>query len=978
MEKLSGVSLRRAVRRILLSIICVAGAVGPLSAKDEFYIRGRVKESLGKTDLTSARILWYDGEGNVVDTLQANMGRFYKMGEIVTTSYFYKQVPRVDSTYVFDVVCDNYATRTMSFRVEDIGKRETEREIPIIYLDRAAQHLKEVTVTTSKIKFYNKGDTIVYNADAFLLAEGSMLDALISQLPGVELTDNGQIKVNGEFVESLLLNGKEFFDGNNNLMLENIAAYTVKDIQVYEGESRDARRMIRPDARKVLTMDVRLKREYNIGWIVNAQGGYGTSDRYLGKLFASWFNPTSRVSLVGNVNNLNNNRTPGRDDTWTPDRLPDGTREYRMAGLNYNHESPEGDLRADGSLLFNQSLDNTLASSDVINFLPGGDTYDRSYADSRSRNTSVRLDNYIFKKFSQFHTTTNLQGTYTDSRNSGSQLSGTFDSDPGVTTSELLDAIYSDGTPELLESVINRSKTRTDRRVRSISGAIGQSFGYRIPKTNDGINLDIRASYRSEKNNVWRDYDINYGSDPTPAVRRRQYTDNTPNHDFNLGTTLGYSTYVNGLNIGVFYDYMFADQTRDSYMYALDRLNDMGIYGVLPEGYEATFMPGWSNTSRTITNTHRLSGYIFYFRSLENGNRLNVQLQPELSYVHRHYEYRRDGRDYPLSISNVIGKIYDRYGAKIDFSFDGEGEGYNRKFRNKLIYDFGLDPQQPDLFDMIEVVNDADPLNIYRGNPDLKTQYTISNNLKWTWSPHSHSLTNTLHAHYSVKTNALTRGYTYDTHTGVRYNRTYNVDGNWSAQLHNDLSWQFGSTKQFTLSSSTEGVISGYSDMIGVDLEEPELFKVTHRSITEKLRLGWQFGQQSIKLRGDFTRRNTTSSQPGFRNINATHVNYGVSGVVQLPAGFGVSTDFMCYTRRGYGSAALDTTDPVWNMRLTYAPPRLKAWVVMLDAFDMLHRLSNVKYAVTAVGRTVSYTNALPRYLLLTVQYRLSIQPKKR
>ena len=274
MEKLSGVSLRRAVRRILLSILCVAGAVGPLSAKDEFYIRGRVKESLGKTDLTSARILWYDGEGNVVDTLQANMGRFYKMGEIVTTSYFYKQVPRVDSTYVFDVVCDNYATRTMSFRVEDIGKRETEREIPLIYLDRAAQHLKEVTVTTSKIKFYNKGDTIVYNADAFLLAEGSMLDALISQLPGVELTDNGQIKVNGEFVESLLLNGKEFFDGNNNLMLENIAAYTVKDIQVYEGESRDARRMIKPDARKVLTMDVRLKREYNIGWIINAQGGY--------------------------------------------------------------------------------------------------------------------------------------------------------------------------------------------------------------------------------------------------------------------------------------------------------------------------------------------------------------------------------------------------------------------------------------------------------------------------------------------------------------------------------------------------------------------------------------------------------------------------------------------------------------------------------------------------------------------------------
>lgn len=49
----------------------------------------------------------------------------------------------------------------------------------------------------------------------------------------------------------------------------------------------------------------------------------------------------------------------------------------------------------------------------------------------------------------------------------------------------------------------------------------------------------------------------------------------------------------------------------------------------------------------------------------------------------------------------------------------------------------------------------------------------------------------------------------------------------------------------------------------------------------------------------------------------------------------------------------------------------------MADGFDLLHSLSNVNYAVTASGRTVSYTNALPRYFMLSVQYRLSIQPKK-
>ena len=87
-----------------------------------------------------------------------------------------------------------------------------------------------------------------------------MLDALIAQLPGVELNDSGQIKVNGQYVESLLLNGKEFLDGNNQLMLENIDAYTVKNIEVYEGQTKLEKWRGDPDAEKHLTMDVKLKK----------------------------------------------------------------------------------------------------------------------------------------------------------------------------------------------------------------------------------------------------------------------------------------------------------------------------------------------------------------------------------------------------------------------------------------------------------------------------------------------------------------------------------------------------------------------------------------------------------------------------------------------------------------------------------------------------------------------------------------------
>lgn len=165
--------------------------------------------------------------------------------------------------------------------------------------------------------------------------------------------------------------------------------------------------------------------------------------------------------------------------------------------------------------------------------------------------------------------------------------------------------------------------------------------------------------------------------------------------------------------------------------------------------------------------------------------------------------------------------------------------------------------------------------------------------------------------------------------------------------------------------------------MIGTDAA-PVKSTVRNNTIGEKLDLTWQFGKQSLTLRGVVNNRHTTSDRTDFTSINACHFSYGIIGQFNLPAGFGISTDFNIYSRRGYGMKELDTTDAIWNMRVTYKNPHLKRWVFMLDGFDMLHQLSNVNYAVNAAGRTVSYTNALPRYILFSVQYRLNIQPKKR
>ncbi len=963
----------------ILPLLLLATIILPATAADDMlYLTGRVKESIGKTDLTSAKILLYDSTGTVKDTIQANQGLRSVDGEPVKMSYFGFQIPRCDSTYVFDVVCDGYTTQTITFPVENVGKRETGRMIPIIFMQRAPRQLGEVTVTASKIKFYNKGDTVVFNADAFQLAEGSMLDALIAQLPGVELNDNGQIKVNGEFVESLLLDGREFLDGNNQLMFENIAAYTVKNIEIYEGQTDKEKWLDDPFGGKHLTMNVKLKKEYNIGLGLNVQGGYGTSDRYMGRLFASYFNPTTRVTLLGNVNNLNDTRKPGKIDSWTPDMMPSGTREYRMASMHYDYENPEETRMLNGHVTFEQTISNNQRTTRRTNFLPGGYTYDNSVDNSYERITRLETRHSGWLSSERMSLGGYVQAKYRKVDTNSSAASATFDSEQQDMTMSAIEAIYSAGTPAQLDAIINRSITKSNGSSRQLDMRICPYYIWRIPGTSDRLSIDLYARYDDTKEELWRDYIINFGNNPQPAERRRQYFDNSPNRLFTTVNNITYYARFNTWDLSFNYEYRFTNRDKDSYMYALDRLADMGIYGTLPSGYLASFDPANSYTSRTLENKHSIQLGFNKYLLFPDRSYIMMSLAPNFSLKHIHFDYWRDGRSQIVKSTDFLVQT-SQYTAEIRTAFKPSGEGRNTTFAHQLRYSLDLKPSTPEPIDMVEAVNDSDPLNIVEGNPGLKTQYEQTHRLKWRFSPSmpAHKITNDVELKYAMTTDALTKGYIYDTSTGVRHIKTYNVNGNSSLGLLNTFRLQFGSSEQFTLSSITDASTGRYADMIGTDVTEPAVSRVRTNVIGEKADLSWQIGQQNLTLRGSVTNRHSYSSREDFNSINACHYSFGIIGQFKLPAGFGISTDFTLYSRRGYGTPELDTTDAIWNMRLTFSPVRNKHWVFMLDGFDMLHQLSNVNYAVNAAGRTVTYTNALPRYIMLSAQYRFNIQPKK-
>lgn len=174
------------------------------------------------------------------------------------------------------------------------------------YLQEMSTQIAEAVVTGTKIRMFYKGDTLVYNASAFQLPEGSMLNDLVKQLPGAELRD-GNIYINGRLVENMLIGGKNFFNGDPMAALANLPAYVINSVKAYEkrGEKSETTGTSMGDEQFV--MDVHLKRKYIGTYLGQLVGGYGTDDRYQAGLFLMRFDDRQSFNIMGDFNNRNQN-----------------------------------------------------------------------------------------------------------------------------------------------------------------------------------------------------------------------------------------------------------------------------------------------------------------------------------------------------------------------------------------------------------------------------------------------------------------------------------------------------------------------------------------------------------------------------------------------------------------------------------------------------------------------------------------------
>lgn len=151
-----------------------------------------------------------------------------------------------------------------------------------------------------------RGDTIVYNTDSFTNGTEQKLGDVLKKLPGVTVNDDGEIQVEGQTVSKVMIEGKDFFDGDSKLATKNIPANALKKVEVLKNYNEvDQMRGLGNDQDNV-AINLKLKEGKKNFWFGELQGGIGDGEqtRYLGSAKLFYYSPKGSINIIGNTNNM--------------------------------------------------------------------------------------------------------------------------------------------------------------------------------------------------------------------------------------------------------------------------------------------------------------------------------------------------------------------------------------------------------------------------------------------------------------------------------------------------------------------------------------------------------------------------------------------------------------------------------------------------------------------------------------------------
>ena len=215
--------------------------------------------------------------------------------------------------------------------------------------------------------------------------------------------------------------------------------------------------------------------------------------------------------------------------------------------------------------------------------------------------------------------------------------------------------------------------------------------------------------------------------------------------------------------------------------------------------------------------------------------------------------------------------------------------------------------------------------------------------------------------------------------TGIYTYRPESVHGSYDIKVKGGIFYTLDNNKYWTVESNADALFTHWLDhmMLSGDTES-HVNAVNTLTLHDNAYIQYNKGALNIRATGDIRWRHSEGKMYDFETLNATDFQYGLSARYTLPRlNTTLSADGNMYSRRGYGSSELNTDDFVLNASISY--PFFKGKLIArIEAFDLLHQLSNTQYTVNAQGRTETWYRSLPHYVMAHLVYHWNKNPKKK
>lgn len=916
-----------------------------LSSSAQQLILGSVRDGFLKTPLVNARITLMTEDSIVVqDYIKVNLQK--RAEERWGRSTFSIKLPKKTCTYLLRASLEGYDNAWQSFTVKAEINEPWGLDSPLELRRSREKNLGEATVTATRLKMYYKGDTLVYDALAFKLPEGSMLDDMIRQMPGVTMNDGGEIFINGRKVDELLLGSRSFMGGNSKVLLENLPYYTVKNVKVYEKESDRNQAVGYEVEKKKYVMDVNLKDTYRNGYIGNLEAAGGTKERWLGRAFLLGYTDKFRFTLWGNANNVNEKRHIGESGNWKPENMPLSELTTKSVAGEVDYQSKNGNVKENFMFDFTASTDEGETVKRQELFIDNSRPFSIWKASSTSQANRIAAKNKITLK-----------------------IPNKFFADLGV---EFVYNKYKGNSESLTENYLNSINTRLQGTNYNNGHAMSVNVGgFVAPRFKSPLFRSLSFFYgfkhNNDKNETAREFITEQFVMPSKV---KQYNMN----DFRHRETQG--------NIHLHYGYELSKQLqleiqdRQEYTKKYERDN---LYHP-----DTLMLPSQLDALLAISDLK--NSYVSDYWQYNNTPTLTLKWKKNIPGKYMNLEYMYAALNFINSIRiehlnytrNRMTQNKERttYSFYPSFTFKIHP---TKKRGEQIQFHFMYEQSAPSIFDKIDYIDDATPQIVKMGNPKLKGNASSTININFTDWESKRKQQYSLKGKFSYFHRQVAQSVVFNPGNSLYTYQPRNVHGAYQAALLFDyVRSQFGKNKCWSWQTALDASYNHSVDhVMQTGMTESVPNAVNTYIVHDGLSLTYEQRDFSVKASGDIRWRHSEGKMRNFKTLDAFDFQYGIMARYTLPVvKTTLSVDAIMYARRGYGSGSLNTDDFVMNASISQ--PLFKGrMIVSLEAFDLLHELSATQYAVNAQGRTETWNRTLPNYVMLHLTYRLDRKPKK-